>query len=161
MYRYLFVGLFFTPALSVMGQQLQSPFSNTDRVTSFHVTHSIASFKSDSLITAIAIKSLTEGQFSLIESEEKVLIPSDPDSEEYTYFLSLEKPSLSLTIEGNVEYDLFLIKSGNLSLKKERPAQGKVDTCDPTIDYIPQEEANNSTSAKLRITISNLENWSV
>ncbi|MEQ8905060.1 N-acetylmuramoyl-L-alanine amidase [Ekhidna sp.] len=76
-------------------------------------TDSLVTLNSSNTITALAIKSESEGVFKLVLGEEERMIPRDPDVDDPTYFISLENPTkeIILLVREGIDFDIYLIAS--------------------------------------------------
>ncbi|SNS41458.1 Por secretion system C-terminal sorting domain-containing protein [Ekhidna lutea] len=99
----------------------------------------LVTFSSDSLITAIVIRSQTQASFYLINDDSRDLIPLDEHAPSYTYFLSLSQPQNNLTIETSSEdFELIAVYSGT---PPKIAGKGRIDqSCDTPPAPISQEE---------------------
>lgn len=106
-------GIFILTAIGSIGQTLLRSNSYIDRYQ-HQSQDSIIHLESKKEISAIAIKSMEEGEFIVMVNGNELIIPKDEDVSTPTYFLSLESPLSSITIKvpRNLSFDVFLISSG-------------------------------------------------
>ncbi len=138
-YKYLaWFGIIFL-ASTLDAQDLQPLPPAKPHLSSFSVSEQNTRVRTESLITAVAIKSSEESEFFLTQEESTIAIPLDPDAENFTYFLSLANPTYTVEIESSASnYELYLIHTGSVTHKKPSKARTD-DTCDPEINPISQE----------------------
>ncbi len=118
--------------------------TNSPHITRYTVIGQEGAFDilSDSLITAIAIKSPERGEFFLLEGQLRRNIPLDEDVLPFTYFLSLDEPVYNIRIESDqTDFEIYLIHSGSVEKIEHQSARYEsIMECGDPLEYIPQSD---------------------
>ncbi|MEQ9304994.1 MAG: N-acetylmuramoyl-L-alanine amidase [Marinoscillum sp.] len=134
MYRKLHLYSFLLFAtLSVYAQN--NPITKYETRVSHRILH-------NQRVTAIAIKS--EGflgdQIRIMVNGELVSVPFDPDSPQYSYFLSLSRPLENAEVSTELDIEISLINSGTTPGVQSSGGRINQQSCEFELDPIPQSE---------------------
>lgn len=140
---FFFISILLLTSSHLVGQSSYVKTRQLPQVSAYEVTSEDdrIRFQSDSLFSAIVIKSTVLGTFSVIVGEMELNVPKDEDVETPTYFLSLPQPAkaITLVVPSKVTFELFTIQSGAApSLGIQNARISETQDCQDPLDYIPQ-----------------------